>query len=174
MADHEPTDDPEAGGLPRPAGSGSLSEARERLAPGLRDPGAGQPPLPERYRIREVDGLRFLACDEAPRIRVSLDAENAFSEAEARELGERVVLLDGVGAFGPLLDNKARLYNLDHHEGCERVFTLATCEQALLLVHSGLDLAEGDWSVYANEPDLDTTLAIWCLLNFQRLPDLRP
>ena len=85
-----------------------------------------------------------------------------------------MILLDGAGSFGPLLDNKKRLYNLDHHTGCERTFTLATCEQALLLVHGGLDLSEGDWSVYANEPDLDTLLALWCLLNHARLRDLRP
>ena len=174
MVDHELTDDPKAGGLPHPAGGGPLSAAAGQPGLDLRNRGSDQAPLPERYRIREADGRSFLACDEAPRIRVSLDAENSFSEAEARELGERVVLLDGAGAFGPLLDNKARLYNLDHHEGCERAFTLATCEQALLLVHSGLDLAEGDWTVYANEPDLDTILAIWCLLNYQRLSGLRP
>jgi len=107
-------------------------------------------------------------------MRVSIHVANSFSESEAREFGERVILLDGAGRFGPLIDNKNRLYNLDHHEGCERTFTLATCEQALLLVHSGLDLGEGDWTVFANEPDLDTILALWCLLNYQRVPSLRP
>ena len=141
-------------------------------APGPRDyPKAAL--LPDRYRVRDGDDGRFLVCEEAPRIRVHIHAANAFSESEARELGERIILLDGAGTFGPVLDTKNRLYNLDHHEGCERAFTLATCEQALLLVHSGLELAEGDWTIYANEPDLDTVLAIWCLLNFQRLPDLR-
>ena len=103
---------------------------------------------------------------------VSVDRSHAFSEAEARELGKRVILLDGAGSFPPLLDHKSRLYNLDHHAGCERTFTLATCEQALLAVHGGLELSEGDWTVYANEPDLDTVLAIWCLLNYERLPRL--
>jgi len=128
--------------------------------------------LPDRYRMRESEDGRFLVCEEAPRIRVNIHPANAFSESEARELGEGIVLLDGAGSFGPLLDTKKRLYNLDHHEGCERAFTLATCEQALLLVHSGLELAEGDWTIYANEPDLDTVLAIWCLLNFQRVAQL--
>jgi membrane protease YdiL (CAAX protease family) len=115
-----------------------------------------------------------LVCDEAPRVLVRLRRDYAFSEAGARELGKRVILLDGAGSFGPLLDNKNLLYNLDHHSGCERTFTLATCEQALLLVHGGLDLAEGDWSIYANEPDLDTVLALWILLNHARVPALRP
>jgi hypothetical protein len=135
---------------------------------------AEPPALPQRYRLREVDGETHVSCDEAPRMQVHVRREYAFSLDRARALGSRVILLDGAGSFGPLIDNKAKLYNLDHHAGCERTFTLATCEQALLLVQSGLDLKSGDWSVYANEPDLDTALAIWCLLNYERLRDLRP
>jgi hypothetical protein len=130
------------------------------------------PLIPERYRIRATEEGRFLLCEEAPRVRVSVNASKSFSEAEARDLGKRVILLDGAGSFPPLLDNKNKIYNLDHHEGCERTFTLATCEQALLVVHGGVQLAEGDWTVYANEPDLDTVLAIWCLLNYERLQHL--
>ncbi len=143
-------------------------------APAAEDPPEwhATPLIPERYTIRDSEEGRFLHCDEAPRVRVSVERSHAFSEAEARELGKRVILLDGAGTFPPLLDNKAAVYNLDHHAGCERTFTLATCEQALLVVHGGLALSEGDWTVYANEPDLDTVLAIWCLLNYQRLPEL--
>jgi hypothetical protein len=170
MADLQPTDTANRG---RPTVDDD-SEAKNLAfgnGTGLSEDGAS---LPERYRIRETESGVFLGCEEAPRVRVNLNAANSFSEAEARELGERTILLDGAGTFGPLLDNKMRLYNLDHHEGCERAFTLATCEQALLLVHSGLELADGDWTIYANEPDLDTTLAIWCLFNHQRLAELRP
>ena len=98
-------------------------------------PSYAPPSLPQRYRVREGDDDAHLVCDEAPRIQVRVRREYTFSEAEARELGGRVILLDGAGSFGPLLDHKRRLYNLDHHQGCERMFTLATCEQALLLVH---------------------------------------
>ena len=163
-----------------PPAGGHAPRRAHALGPmgGVERPGwhaaADQQPIPDRYQSRENEDGRYVVCDEAPRMRVSIHAANSFSESEARELGERVILLDGAGRFGPMLDNKARLYNLDHHQGCERTFTLATCEQALLLVHSGLDLGEGDWTVYANEPDLDTMLAIWCLLNYQRLPTLRP
>ena len=130
--------------------------------------------LPQRYKLRSGEGEpTHLVCDEAPRLKVQVRRDFAFSLAEAKELGERVILLDGAGTFGPLLDNKRRLYNLDHHQECERTFTLATCEQALLMVTSGLDLGEGDWRIFANEPDLDTVLALWCLLNHVRLKDLR-
>ncbi len=130
--------------------------------------------IPERYSTREKDGVRSLECDEAPRIRVVLDPDMAASRSDASSLGERVILLDGAGSFGPLVDSERKLFNLDHHSGCERLFTLATCEQALLLVHSGLKLSEDDWTIYANDPDLDTVLALWCLLNHRRLRELRP
>jgi hypothetical protein len=155
--------------------AGVSSAARELAAtPTLAESEGWHPAplIPDRYRLRETEEGRFLLCDEAPRVRVSVDPSHAFSEAEARALGKRVILLDGAASFPPLLDNKSKVYNLDHHEGCERTFTLATCEQALLVVHSGLPLAEGDWTIYANEPDFDTVLAIWCLLNYARLPRL--
>lgn len=132
------------------------------------------PVIPERYALRDKDGMRFLECDEAPRLRVVIDPQTSMSRTEALALGERVILLDGAGSFGPLIDNERDLYNLDHHAGCERLFTLSTCEQALLLVQSGLELSEGDWKIHANDPDLDTVLAIWCLLNHRRLRELRP
>lgn len=132
------------------------------------------PVIPERYALREKDGVRFLECDDAPRLRAVIDPEMSVSRSEAASLGERVILLDGAGSFGPLIDNEQKLYNLDHHAGCERLFTLSTCEQALLLVQSGLELSEGDWTLYANDPDLDTVLALWCLLNYRRLRELRP
>ena len=96
--------------------------------------------IPERYSTREKDGGRTLECDEAPRIRVVIDPGMAASRSDAAALGERVILLDGAGTFGPLVDGDRKLFNLDHHAGCERLFTLATCEQALLLVHSGLKI----------------------------------
>jgi hypothetical protein len=130
--------------------------------------------IPERYSTREKDGIRSLECDEAPRIRVVIDPSMAVSRSDASSLGERVILLDGTGSFGPLIDSDRKLFNLDHHAGCERLFTLATCEQALLLVHSGLRLSEDDWTIYVNDPDLDTVLALWCLLNHRRLRELRP
>ena len=130
--------------------------------------------IPERYSTREKDGVRSLECDEAPRIRVVIDPGMAVSRSDASSLGERVILLDGAGSFGPLIDSDRKLFNLDHHAGCERLFTLATCEQALLLVHSGLRLSEDDWTIYVNDPDLDTVLALWCLLNHRRLRELRP
>jgi hypothetical protein len=130
--------------------------------------------IPQRYQIRESEDLRYLRCREAPGLGVSVDNSYAIPEAEARKLGRQVILLDGAGAFQPTIDDAKQLYNLDHHSGCLRAFTLATCEQALVLVLKGLELDKGDWKIYAGEPDLDTIFAIWVLLNHRRLRDLGP
>ncbi len=159
----------------RAVGAGGRATTLGAGDPLARHVSASVSAFPERYRVRRSDDDDSqILCEEAPRIQVRVRRDYAFSEAQARELGERVILLDGAASFGPLLDNKRRLYNLDHHQGCERTFTLATCEQALLLVYSGLELASGDWSIYANEPDLDTVMAIWCLLNHARVRELSP
>lgn len=126
----------------------------------------------DRYRVTTTATTSVLHCDETPGIDVRIDASFAFSEADARKLGPRVILLDGAGTFAPLIDGDAKLYNLDHHQGCVRAFTLATCEQALVLVAKGLDLDRGSWTLYVNEPDLDVVLAIWVLLNHRRVVQL--
>lgn len=133
-----------------------------------------EPEIPNRYELREDDSGLTLLCREAPGVAVRINRNFAFSEAEARRLGERVILLDGAGAFGPMVDDSRLLFNLDHHQGCLRAFTLATCEQALILVLKGVELDKGDWTLYANEPDLDTVFALWVLLNYRRLRELGP
>ena len=128
--------------------------------------------LPNRYEVRDREDGRMLLCDEAPGVAVSIERDHHYSEAEARRMGERVVFLDGAGQFGPVIDNSRRFYNLDHHQDCLRTFTLATCQQALIVVKKGLELDRGDWTIYANEPDLDTIFAIWVLLNYRRVRQL--
>jgi len=81
------------------------------------------------------------------------------------------IYLDGVAEGGPLFDAERAIFNLDHHEGCVRSFTLSTCEQAMVLIRKGLDFQTKDWTIFANDPDLDTVLAIWLLLNHMRLND---
>lgn len=159
------------GGLRRPTAGvvpfrpGSLDEMEET---------SEHDALPNRYQLRDRTDGPVLLSSEAPGVTVNIRRSYAFSEAEARKLGERVILLDGAGQFGPMVDDIAHLYNLDHHDACLRAFTLATCEQALILVLKGLQLDKGDWTLYANEPDLDTVFAIWVLLNYRRVRNLTP
>ena len=127
------------------------------------------PGLRNRYRIREDAGVRVLTCVEAPMIRVRARRGLSIPAKQARGYPAGTIFLDGAAQGEPFVDFKNDLYNLDHPEEC--VQTLATCEQALLLIRKGLDLRKRDWSVWANDSDLDTIFAIWVLLNHLRFND---
>lgn len=144
---------------------------RERPA-GVDDPAL----VPDRYVLRwDDDDRAYLACREAPTVRVVVE-EGSVAASAARSAPEGTIFLDGAAQGPPFMDREREVHNLDHHEGCVRSFTLAACEQALVLVLKGFDLRDREWTVRANEPDLDTVLAIWVLLNHMRLassPELR-
>lgn len=125
--------------------------------------------IPDRYRIKKTNEGDVLTCVEAPNITVKIQKGFVVSLSEAKKFPERTIFLDGAARGEPFLDNEKQIYNLDHHEGCERTFTLSTCEQAIILVRKGLNLKEKNWTIYANEPDLDTIFAIWILLNHNYL-----
>jgi hypothetical protein len=127
-----------------------------------------------RYSVKDEPGGRFLYCREAPEVKVRIERGLTVSAAAARKAAEGSIFLDGVAQSEPFLDAERRVFNLDHHNGCLRAFTLATCEQALVLVLRGLDLKERPWTLCANEPDLDTVLAIWVLLNSMHLTAEEP
>jgi hypothetical protein len=124
---------------------------------------------PGRYRVREDPDGAVLVGAEAPALRVRIMRGFCVTAAAARAAAPGSIFLDGAAQAGPFLDPKREVYNLDHHEGCVRPFTLSTCEQAMVLVRTGLDLRGRDWTIHANDPDLDTILAIWVLLNHLRL-----
>jgi len=127
--------------------------------------------IPPRYQRREDDDGPYLTCSEAPNVSVRIERGFAVSGTMARKYPEHSLFLDGAAQGEPFMDTGRKIYNLDHHEGCVRAFTLATCEQAMVLILKGLDLDAERWTVHANEPDLDTVLAIWVLLNHRRLGD---
>jgi hypothetical protein len=110
-----------------------------------------------------------LGCVDAPNVRLFVERGLAVSEESRARFPGHSVFLDGVYDGPPFLDNKNRQYSLDHHAGCLRPFTLATCEQAALMVLQGLPLDEGEWRLFVNEPDLDSVLASWLLLNHRVL-----
>ena len=100
---------------------------------------------------------------------IRVDRDLSLTAGAARKADEGTIFLDGVAQSEPFMDLERRVYNLDHHEGCLRNFTLSTCEQALVLVARGLDLREKPWQVYTNDPDLDVVLAVWVLCNSMHL-----
>ncbi|NNL84931.1 MAG: hypothetical protein HKP27_04725, partial [Myxococcales bacterium] len=157
--------------------SGGLSRLPER-APSAR----GQPPartehlqavapqrLPNRYRTERSGGVGLIRCVEAPTLVIRVERDRSVPAAHARAAPAGTIFLDGAAQGEPFTDPARAVYNLDHHEGCVRAFTLATCEQAMVLVRKRLDLGRRDWTVHANDADLDATLAIWVLLNHLRL-----
>jgi hypothetical protein len=104
-----------------------------------------------------------------PDVRVFVERGLVVQEKDRARYPERTIFLDGVYAGPPLLDNTRKHYSLDHHAGVIRAFTVATCEQAAVLISSGLPIDTGSWQIYVNEPDLDAALASWVLLNHDRL-----
>ena len=130
--------------------------------------------LPQRYVVKEIRGKKVLTCLEAPNLTVVIQRGLTVSAATARKSPPGTIFLDGAAQGEPFMDHEKKIYNLDHHEGCVRAFTLSTCEQVLVMTLKGLDLREREWFIYANEPDLDTILAIWLLLNHQRISRKEP
>jgi hypothetical protein len=130
--------------------------------------------LPARYSIREKGEYRELVCSESPTMAVRVERGMTISGSNARKAPRGTIYLDGAAEGGPFLDVEKAVFNLNHHEDCLRAFTLATCEQAMVVIRKGLDLQNRDWTIYANDPDLDTVLAIWVLLNHLRLNDVDP
>ncbi len=130
--------------------------------------------LPNRYAIRTKGEDRALVCTESPTTAVRIERGMTVSGGAALKAPSGTIYLDGAAQGGPFLNTEKDLLNLDHHEGCLRAFTVATCEQAMIVIRKGLDLQKRDWTIWANEPDLDTILAIWILLNHMRLNDADP
>ena len=130
-----------------------------------------QKQLPARYLLKEDEDGRYLTCLEASNISVRIDRSLSVSASAARKYPKGTIFLDGAAKGEPFIDSSRGVYNLDHHEGCVRSFTLSTCEQAMIVIRKGLDLDGERWTVWANDPDLDTVLAIWLLLNHRRIDE---
>ncbi len=158
--------------FPTVAGEAALAGRTVRSLYQVVHGGAG----PDRYIVRQQGPTRALYCHEAPEVRVRIEHGLSFTTAAARKAEAGTIFLDGVCQGPPFLDAERRVFNLDHHADCVRQFTLSSCEQALVLVRRGLDMREHTWALYANDPDLDTVLAIWLLLNAAHVaenPELR-
>ena len=130
--------------------------------------GNGAPPR-ARYQVVTRGEQRHVVCGNAPNIALRVERGLTVNEAGRKHYPQRTIFLDGVFAGAPFYDNKARQYSLDHHAGCVRAYTLATCEQAVVMLLQGLPLSEDDWTLYVNEPDLDALLAAWLLMNHVEL-----
>lgn len=90
-----------------------------------------------------------------------------FSICKIGDYFHNIIYLDG--AFkGPLFNPSHKIYSLDHHENCIRQITKSTCEQALLFAKFGT-FDNNKFDIIGNDPDLDTILAGWILLNIDEI-----
>jgi hypothetical protein len=126
-------------------------------------------PTGGRYHVVADGRTRALVCGNASNIALRIVPGLTVTARRRRWYPHRTIFLDGVFGGAPFCDNQARHYSLDHHAGCIRGFTLATCEQAVVMLLQGLPLGVGDWNLYVNDPDLDSLLAAWVLMNHQDL-----
>lgn len=122
-----------------------------------------------RYRVVGDGDDRVLLCGNASNVSLRIVPGLTVNRQTRRRYAPRSIFLDGVFGGAPFINNHAQHYSLDHHAGCVRGFTLATCEQAVVMLLQGLPLGAGDWTVYVNDPDLDSVLAAWVLMNHQEL-----
>jgi hypothetical protein len=68
--------------------------------------------------------------------------------------------LDGY-VQGPFVDLPLNRFSFDHHGGCVRHATLSTCEMTLDALRVGFSAA--GLTIYINDLDVDTVLAVWLL-----------
>lgn len=128
----------------------------------------GQPER-RRYRVVVRDGQKIVVSGNAPNVELFVERGLTVDHAGRKRFGPQTIFLDGVYAGPPFCDNETRHYSLDHHAGVVRGFTLATCEQAAVMLLQGLPLSTGKWSLWINDPDLDSMLAAWVLMNHVEL-----
>lgn len=123
----------------------------------------------QRYVLRQRGAFTLLFSSSSSTMGVLLDPGKAAGRHDLNRYPEGTIFLDGACRGSPFLDNRRRQYSLDHHEGCIRSFTLATCEQVLVLLNQGLPLGSGEWMAVINDLDEDSILSAWLLLNHGEL-----
>lgn len=124
-----------------------------------------------RYKVElsDLDGreLRSISRTELGEKGNKLYADYSFHtdvpQLQSPDHPHNRIYLDGACA-GPYMDAKRGIWSLDHHSGCIRQFTLATCMQAVTLTRRRVIEAMG-YKIVEDEPDLDSRLAAWALLN---------
>ncbi len=84
------------------------------------------------------------------------------------DLPSKSIALDGF-CQGPAVDVDGQRFSFDHHDKCVRLFTRATCQQVLDALLLGLDPV--GYTIYVNDVDGDTALAVWLLGNPARVTE---
>jgi hypothetical protein len=88
--------------------------------------------------------------------------------SEISDLPNKSIALDGY-VRGPVIDVANEKFSFDHHDGCIRLVTRASCQQVMDALLLGLN--PDGYTVYVNDVDGDTALAVWLLQNPQRVKE---
>jgi len=86
------------------------------------------------------------------------------------EMAANTIYIDGA-VQGPVIDNDRRSYSFDHHTGCIRAFTLASCQQVAQALELGWD--PRGLEVVVNDLDADTMVSVWLILHPERVREDR-
>lgn len=159
-------DDPPAASAAKMAPDAS-GITRTAVAPDIAAPNTAT--KQRRYRVQMHDNAPMIISGNAPNIRLRIERGLTVDARGRKRFGPQTIFLDGVYSGAPFCDNEARHYSLDHHANCVRGFTLATCEQAAVMLLQGLPLSSDRWTIYVNDPDLDSLLSAWILINHVEL-----
>jgi hypothetical protein len=119
---------------------------------------------PERFLTRNLTDLN---AENPNRLFVLRGFQVDRKKLENPEHPNNTIYLDGA-CQGPYQDVARHVYSLDHHDGCYRSITIASCEQALRLTRKKIIGSVG-FNIVANEPDADTVLAAWQILHADRM-----
>jgi hypothetical protein len=84
------------------------------------------------------------------------------------ELPPFSIAIDGAVA-GPIIDTANNRYSFDHHAGCLRFCTQASCQQTLTALLLGLN--PENYTIYLNDCDTDCCLSVWLLQNPYRIKE---
>lgn len=86
-----------------------------------------------------------------------------------KDLPAGSIALDGY-VQGPEIDLENLCFSFDHHDNCIRLITRATCQQVMDALLLGFDPT--GLTVYINDVDADTVLAIWALQHPERVKNV--
>jgi hypothetical protein len=81
------------------------------------------------------------------------------------ETPEQSIALDGIVLGGPKYDSATKHINFDHHDGVVRSATMSTAKQVMFAIKEGITETFPDPNVFVNDPDQDTTMAVFLLQN---------
>lgn len=86
------------------------------------------------------------------------------------ELPHKSIAIDGFASDGPRLDPDNERFSFDHHNNCSRFATNSSCMQSYLAINLGLD--PSDYTVFANDVDIDVCASIYVLKEYEKCKEL--